>query len=431
MEKVISYQQLAWDRDFSGKGLGYRNRNLLTKGSEQGMNRVLSVIHTPVYGGPHNQMLRLHGPLAARGWETIVVLPDEPGNGAERLRAAGVTTVQIPLHRLRKRVNPRVHFDLALGFLPEVGHIRRLIRQHHIDLVQICGLMNPHGAIAARLESVPVVWQLLSTFAPMPLRLLLMPLVMRLSSVVMSTGIEVARAHPGATKLEDRLVTFFPPLDTAEFRPDPVKRSVARAELGVPDNAFLIGTVGNLNRQKGHEFLVRAADIVCRAYRNTFFRVLGAYTPTNADYYERTVKAEALKLGLMADDRLRFVDPGSRVADYLPAFDLFLLTSRAEGIPTSILEAMSCGLPVIATDVGSMGEVVEDGVTGFVVPPLSHEAIAGAIFKLLCTPELRLKMGQEARRRAVERYDVKVCVEAHLRAYEAAIASKLVGRTEK
>ncbi|MFN8556276.1 MAG: hypothetical protein U0531_02635 [Dehalococcoidia bacterium] len=69
---------------------------------------LLTVIHYPIFGGPHNEALRLHGALRAHGYETTVLLPAEPGNAAERLRAAGVPVVQRPLRRLRANPDPRV-----------------------------------------------------------------------------------------------------------------------------------------------------------------------------------------------------------------------------------------------------------------------------------------------------------------------------------
>jgi len=396
------------------------------------MRRVLTMIHTPTFGGPHTLVDRLYNPLAARGWEMIAVLPNEDGNGPERLRTAGIEVVQISLHRLRASLDPRLHCYFLFGLTPEIRQIRRLIREHRIDLVMVCGVMHPHGAIAAHLERTPVVWHLMSTLAPMPLRRVLMPIVTRLADVVMSTGVQVARQHPGAMRLGNRLIPYFMPVDTNRFLPDPRKRMTARAELGVPEDALLVGTVGNQNRQKAHELLVQAAAPVTREIPNAWFRILGAPTATQATYYEKQVKAEARSLGLTEGNRLAFVDPGERVADLLPAFDLFALTSRAEGVPTAILEAMACGLPVVATDVGSVREVVENNITGFVLPLLDPEAIARAITGLLRDPERRAIMGQTARERAVRLYDTSVCAETHGRAFEIATAyRRLRGRTNQ
>jgi glycosyltransferase involved in cell wall biosynthesis len=251
----------------------------------------------------------------------------------------------------------------------------------------------------------------------------MMPLVTRFADTVMSTGINVAQVHPGTFGMKDRLVTFFPPVDTKNFRPNPTRRSHARSELGVPENAILIGTVGNINPQKGHEYLIRAGSIIHSQVRDLFIRILGVYTPTQASY-DAKLRKQTQDLGLANKEWLQFVDPGDRVADLLPAFDIFLMTSvpHSEGIPTVILEAMACGLPVVSTDIGGVCEVVEDGVTGLVVPPLNPIAIANATLHLLQNPELLQRMGKKARQRAVEYYDIEACANTHVRAFEAALA---------
>lgn len=393
------------------------------------MRKVLSVIHFPIFGGLHNQVLRLHAPLAQRGWEVIAVLPEDGSDAAGRLRAAGIRVIQMPLHRPRKSFNPLLHVALGLCLGPEIHRLSRVIRDHRIDVVQVSSPMNPHGALAARLEGVAVVWQLASTFTPKLIRRIMMPFVMRFADVVMSWGFEVARSHRGATELGERLVLVFPPVDTNQFRPDEDLRRRAREALGVSGDNILVGTVGNLNWMKGHEFLVRAAAVVCRERPDIVFRILGAQTPSNAAYYQRSVVQEARQLGLLEGNRLRIVEPGDQVAELLPAFDLFVLTSRLEGVPTAVLEAMSCGLPVVVTDVGAVRELVEDGITGYIVPPLDPEAIARAILRLARAPDLRGAMGEVARRRAVERYDVRSCAETHIKAYELAIAHRRKAKT--
>lgn len=384
---------------------------------------LLHVVHYPVFGGPHNRALHLQRPLAARGWQTVVLLPDEPGTAADRLRSAGVEVVTIPLHRLREKKDPRVHLRFARDLPVEVARIRRLIHERSIDLVLVNGLVNPHAAIAARFEHVPVVWQLLDTRTPAALRQGMMPFVTRLADVVMTTGMEVACVHPGATALGDRLVSFFPPVDTALFRPDAERRALARAELGLQPGDVVIGNVSNVNPQKGHRTFIRAAAALRGERPGVRFVILGATYQNHAVYAEELWR-EASSLGLRLGHDLIVRDPGPRVAELAPAFDLFWLTSdpRSEGIPTVIEEAMAMAMAPVAVDVGAVREAVEDGVTGFVVPPLDPAAIAAATLRLLDDPALRVRMGKEARRQAVERFDTEVCADTHVRAFEVAIA---------
>jgi glycosyltransferase involved in cell wall biosynthesis len=364
---------------------------------------VLYVIHYPFFGGPQNQALRLAAPLAARGVKTTVVLPDEPGNASERLRAAGLEIVQLPLHRLRGKPDPMLQARFLAHLPREVAALRRLIRERSIDVVQVGGLVNPHAAIAARLEGVGVVWQLLDTRAPMLLRRLLMPFVTRLSDVIMTTGVGVAHVHPGAGGIGSRLVPFYPPVDTSLFRQAPNRRATARAELGVGRDELLVGTVANLNPQKGLEHFVVVADALYARRSDLRFVILGSAMETQGAYattVRRLVEASAVGQARA----LRVIDPGVRVAELLPAFDLFLLTSvpRSEGISTTVLEAMATGIPVVSTDVGALSEVVLDGVTGRLVGPLDDVAMANATWALLEDVEARTRMGLEARQRAME-----------------------------
>jgi glycosyltransferase involved in cell wall biosynthesis len=388
--------------------------------------RLLSVIHGPVFGGAHNQALRLNGPLGTRGVETTVVLPEEAEGAISRLRNGGVETLAMPLHRLRATPSPAVQARFLAGLGPEVARLRRLIAERRIDLVQVHGPTHPHGAIAARLiGNVAVVWQLYDTRAPMPLRRAAMPLVRTLADVITAWGKELARLHPGATGFGDRLITVFPPVDTRELAPDEVRRAEARAELGIPGGVPLVGAVGVLNPQKGHHHLLRAAAIARQRYPDLSLCILGAPSPAHPAH-ERRLRAEARALGLADGRHLEIRDPGTSVPALLQAFDVFVMSSvpRSEGMPTAILEAMACGKPVVATDVGAVRELVEDQVTGLVVRPNDPTAIAGGILRLLDDEGLRASMATEARRRAVERFDLEELADLHLRAYETARAHR-------
>jgi glycosyltransferase involved in cell wall biosynthesis len=246
-----------------------------------------------------------------------------------------------------------------------------------------------------------------------------MPLVTRLADAVMCTGATVARAHPGAEGLGERLVLFFPPVDLELFRPDPAVRSRARDELGLDADGPVVGTVGNLSPMKDHPNLVRAAAIVKREQPDTRFVILGSGHGHRHGYAEELLGAgEALGLEPGIDLILR--DPGERVAELAQAFDVFWLSSRSrsEGLPTVVGEAMALGLPVVATRVGSVAEALERG--GVLVPPGDPDALARAAATLVESPSSRAELGEEGRRWASERFSVEASADAHIRAFEIA-----------
>lgn len=383
--------------------------------------RALVILPWPAFGGAHNQALRLSGPLSRRGIRTLVLLPDDAQRAADRLRGAGVEVVTMPLKRLRATPDPAVQARFVASFAGEQRRLRSLIAEHEVDVVQVHGVTNPQGALAARRERRAVVWQLFDTRAPMPLRRLGMPIVKRLADELTVWGEGLVRAHPGADALAARTTIVYPPVDQSAFLPDPELRRSVRAELGLADSAPLIGTVGVLNPTKGHEHLIRAASIVRRQIPAARFLVIGASSPAHGSY-EEGLRREARELGL--DDALSFVDPGTRVPELMQALDLFVMTSvsRSEGMPTAILEAMSCAKPVVATRVGAIDELVEDGGSGLLVPPASPSAVAGAITRLLGDDELRSSLGARGRALASERFPLAGLADLHAGAYARAAA---------
>jgi glycosyltransferase involved in cell wall biosynthesis len=381
---------------------------------------LLFVIHYPVFGGPHNRAMRLAPVLAGRGVTTTVLLPSTPGNAAERLRAAGVDVIAMPLHRIRATASPVRHLQLAAHLWPEVQAIRRVIRERSIGVVQVGGLVNPHAAIAARLEGVPVVWQLLDTRPPIALRRLVMPLVARLADSVMLAGGALVGAHPGAAALSARSFVFYPPVDTRSYCPDRADQESVRTELGITPSAPVVGAVANVNPQKGHEYFVQAAALIKRRHPDARFIIAGAFYETHSGYADRI---RDLARDLAVSDAIVFTGHREDTQRMFRAMDVCVLASvpRSEGAPTAAQESLAVGTPVVATDVGAVAEVVDDGMTGYVVPPLDAHAIARATLRILHDPALRERMSHAGRLVALDRFSVEQCARAHLDAYDCAL----------
>ena len=160
------------------------------------------------------------------------------------------------------------------------------------------------------------------------------------------------------------------------------------------------------------------------AYPKDYATLVEALAGVRADYHAVLVGEGPARGGVVADVRSRGLArrielPGARrdVPELLAGADLFVLSSRSEGLPVSVLEAMAARLPVVATDVGGTAELVVEGETGFLVPPADPEALADAVEQLLRNPELRDRLGAAARRRAERLFDAPRFREAHLRLY--------------
>jgi len=213
--------------------------------------------------------------------------------------------------------------------------------------------------------------------------------------------------HLGGRKIAPEVRVVRPCVDTQLFTVSEKRRTATRAKLGIPLSAPVVGTVANLNPQKGIEYFIRAAEKVFAALQDGWFVIVGQEYETHAAYAAMLrTEVEAARLPL---DRVIFVGAATNVHEYYPAFDVKVIASvpRSEGTTTTAMEAMACGVPVVATDVGAVAEVVRHRETGLVVRPLDAGALAEATLELLRTPQLRTNLGQRARSAAVSRHDVR------------------------
>ncbi|MDQ6664139.1 MAG: glycosyltransferase [Acidobacteriota bacterium] len=195
-----------------------------------------------------------------------------------------------------------------------------------------------------------------------------------------------------------------------DYRACPRRREQWREREGFGGGDLLCLCVGRLAAQKDHATLLRA--FASGAAGNPRARLLLAGEGPLRSEIEKQIAT----LGL--EGRVSLLGRRSDIPEILSAVDLFVLASRWEGNPLSVMEAMSAGLPVIATSVGGVPELVRDGISGLLVPPGEPKLLAAAIGRLLDDADARASMGRIAARLAEENFDVRVMARAYERLYE-------------
>ena len=203
------------------------------------------------------------------------------------------------------------------------------------------------------------------------------------------------------------------PLDTALALSDEEKAQ-QRLERGLPQSRFIVGLVTFFKDFKNLPGFVRVARQVMDAGVDAHFVLAG-------DGPERSQVEQAIEeMGLQA----RFHLPGlvKQATEWYPLFDLALMTSSSsEAFPLTLIEAMACGLPVVATDVAGIPDIVVHGETGFLAAPSELDKLAQYVVQLARDAELRQRMGEAGRRRALAEFDVQVMVERYAQMFREVV----------
>jgi glycosyltransferase involved in cell wall biosynthesis len=285
------------------------------------------------------------------------------------------------------------------------------LRRERVDVLHAHSFgQNAWASLIGRLTSVPAViahehnW----AFTGRALRPVIdRELIARCASAMIVVSqearrrmIEVERIAPERLVLLPNGIRALPPGDGG----------TVRTELGIGRDDPVIGTVCILRAEKAIDVLVRAAALLVKDLPRLRVLIVG-------EGDERAV-VEALVKQLGLEEHVLLTGARSDVPDVLAALDVAVLSSDYEGIPLSILEFMDAGKPIVATHVGGIPEVIEDGVHGVLVPPRNEAALAGAVGDLLRHPDVAGEMGARARERCRDEFSLDRTVDRLQGLYE-------------
>jgi glycosyltransferase involved in cell wall biosynthesis len=216
-------------------------------------------------------------------------------------------------------------------------------------------------------------------------------------------------------------------VDLERFDPSAVsadRLAALRRDLGIPEGTLVVGAVGRLVAEKGYREYFAAAREVHQSMPDTKFVVLGS--PDRE-------KADAISESEIERARHDIVFTGwvDDVRDLLALMDVFVLPSWREGQPVSAIEASAMGKPLILTDIRGCREVASDGVEGLLIPPRNSKRLAAAITRLVGSQALRKKLGDAARRRAIDHFDERKIVERLTDEYRKLLSRKGIPQEQR
>ncbi|HEU5347585.1 MAG TPA: glycosyltransferase family 4 protein [Ktedonobacterales bacterium] len=231
---------------------------------------------------------------------------------------------------------------------------------------------------------------------------------------------DAARSMARWLRVASSQVTVIPNgIDVERIAAAAVHRGAMRQKMGIADQDVAILIPASLVRRKGHHYMLRAlAFPLLRKYGRSLRLILAGEGPMR----ER-LQQQCTRLGLTEQVVFAGRIPHEEIPAMLSAADIVALPSDDEGMPLSLLEAMAAGLPVVATRVGAIPEIIEDGEMGLLVRPGSPHALAQAIDELLRDPETARRLSASGREQVLARYDQRIMVAGYERVLRDAVVS--------
>ena len=362
-------------------------------------------------------ILHVVNSLKIGGLETFVIDFVRKGSGAEKgfivclecLGELGTAVPDIPIFSLDKQPG------VQLGC---INKIRTIADKYKIDIIHTHNEgAHFYGAVAGFFSGIPVVHTRHGIHDPGNLkRNVLEWFSSLLSKMVIGVSQDISNLYIGKIKVpRSKVTTILNGVDTESFFRQISNRSKIFG-IDLPCELIMIGIVARLVTVKGHRALFEACQIVARCNVRFRLAVIG-----DGPEMHNLIQL-ALQFGL--SEIVIFTGARRDIADILNCLDIFALSSLSEGISITLLEAMACELPVVATRVGGNPEVVVDGETGFLVPPQDSSAFAEKLLILMKDIPRRKSMGLAGRNRVLKNFSIQKSVREYQTCYRKILGER-------
>ena len=372
--------------------------------------KVLYLNPTVEIGGSERSLLELVNGVDRRLVEPHAACVME-GPLPRALREAGVEVAINPWPRFALRIGrdslaSKLLLPLAtFALVPHLVKMIRLVRRERIDVVHTNGLKSSLvGSLTGLLAGCRVVWHVRDVLRPGLTRRIYGLAARATVDRLIANSCAVADTFPGMPR--GRLRIVYNGLDTDAYAPAPRSPGV-RASLGLAEDDFVVGALGALAPLKGHIHLIRAAPRVLERCSRAKFLIVGQemYLTVGHKGYRAILEEEVRKSGV--EGRVLFAGYRSDPVEVIRALDVLVHASvYPESFGRVLVEAMACGVPVVATALGGPKEIIVSEDQGILIPAEDPRAIADAVIRLHGDPAFRERLARGGRERVVSAFSV-------------------------
>ncbi len=351
--------------------------------------QLLIIDHKTVWGGGQVALVNV-----LRAWqatrapiEPIVICPPR-AELAPRVRALNLACETFDLGAVEKTRG--VAWNVAQRVAPAMRLLATIQRTRPRVILANGAFSFLAGVFASKLARVPIVWWEHNT--TLPGDALLKRMMAWANQIVVVSETIRAQFVALAPDAREKIAVIFNGVDTREFCAAQPRSRRSLMPFGWDENVRVVGTVSRLSSEKGIAYFIDAAREILREMPATRFLIVGD-GPLRAELEQQSAVCDLSSV-------VRLVGAQENVIEWLNALDVFVMPSLEEAFGIAVVEAMACELPVVASDVGGLREIVLENETGLRVPPRDADKIAGAVLELLRDENKRRAFGTAGRARA-------------------------------
>lgn len=350
--------------------------------------------HSFFLGGGEISFFELIRKLDKKVFKPIVIVP-AAGEIEKKLRNNDIEVHAIKL--------PSLKTIIKLSPLKAIFNLINFFKKSHIDLIHLNGSrVCLYGAIAGRMIKTPTIWHVRESINDLWLydRLLA---TLATAIICVSKSVRLKRFKKFGQRINNKVSIVYNGVDTGVFKKSIKKRIQIRDQFSLKSTEILIGLIGNIIPRKAQDFFLKGLAKAKNIQPDLSVKVLlvGHYLDKSyTDYLQQLVH----KLNLQSD--IVFKEYSNKIPNILSALDIYVLSSKSEGFSRSLLEAMSCGLPIIATKIIEIEEAIVNEKNGVLVEYMDTKKMAAAIVRLCKNHPMREDIGSRNRLVAKKKYSL-------------------------
>jgi glycosyltransferase involved in cell wall biosynthesis len=372
---------------------------------------ILFINHSSQIGGAEISLRELIQALDRRMFKPIVACPPG-GQFADEIERSGIVVHRVNIARFKRSGKVSGIARQAVGMPAAARALMAIVREHDVRIVHSNSThAHVYGALVARLAGIPSVWHVRDS-----VRLGMTGRILQsLSSKIVVPSRSAVQSVFGGGMEQGKIVVIPNGIDLKKWSSESAALQDSRMgsggainirkEYGIGENEIVIAMVAQLVPWKRQHDFIAAAGLVARKRPDVRFFIIGEDMFGDHRRYAEDLRKTAGDLKL--DGRVVFTGRRNDMVDAMASIDVLVLPSLNEPFGRVVIEAMAVKKPVIATNDGGPAEIIEDGVSGFLVPPRLPSALAESMMSLIDDTDRRKRMGSAGRKIAEARFDIR------------------------